>query len=323
MFILKFLQKNLVYSIPVFIIAGIFYGNFFDSEILKLAILPCTFLIVYPMMVNLNLQKIFQKGNTKLQIVAQIINFGFIPFLGLLITKIFFANSPFIILGLLLISLLPTSGMTIPLTGFTKGNMPEAVKMTIIGLILGSILTPFYLQVLAKTTVNIPFLKIFKQIIIVIFLPMILGYVTQKILILKYGLKKYQQKIKKEFLPISIFGVLSIVFIAVAIKSKVIINNPTLLLKYIFPLMLFYISGFLLSTIIGKYFFNRSDGIALVYGTAMRNLSIALAIAMTAFGKDGSEIALIVVLAYIIQVQFGVWYAKFLNKKDTDKHKCD
>ncbi|MBE9067655.1 arsenic resistance protein, partial [Leptolyngbya cf. ectocarpi LEGE 11479] len=51
------------------------------------------------------------------------------------------------------------------------------------------------------------------------------------------------------------------------------------------------------------------------YGTVMRNLSIALAIAMTAFGKEqGAEIALIIAMAYIIQVQAAAWYVRFSDR---------
>ncbi|MDJ0708298.1 MAG: hypothetical protein QNJ46_33930 [Leptolyngbyaceae cyanobacterium MO_188.B28] len=47
----------------------------------------------------------------------------------------------------------------------------------------------------------------------------------------------------------------------------------------------------------------------------MRNLSIASAIVMTAFGKEqSSEIALIIAMAYIIQVQAAAWYVKFTDK---------
>jgi predicted Na+-dependent transporter len=47
----------------------------------------------------------------------------------------------------------------------------------------------------------------------------------------------------------------------------------------------------------------------------MRNLSIALAIAITVFGSEkGSEIALIIAMAYIIQVQSAAWYVKLTDK---------
>lgn len=47
-------------------------------------------------------------------------------------------------LGLLLAALLPTSGMTISWTGFAKGNLEAAVQLTVVGLVLGSIASPFY-----------------------------------------------------------------------------------------------------------------------------------------------------------------------------------
>ena len=47
---------------------------------------------------------------------------------------------------------------------------------------------------------------------------------------------------------------------------------------------------------------------------AVRNLSIALAVAINAFGTKGSDAALVVALAYIIQVQSAAWYVKFTSR---------
>ncbi|MEA5451884.1 hypothetical protein VB780_25130 [Leptolyngbya sp. CCNP1308] len=47
----------------------------------------------------------------------------------------------------------------------------------------------------------------------------------------------------------------------------------------------------------------------------MRNLSIAIAIDSIAFGsKQGSEIALVIAMAYIIQVQAAAWYVKLTDR---------
>ena len=54
----------------------------------------------------------------------------------------------------------------------------------------------------------------------------------------------------------------------------------------------------------------RGDAIALVYGTVMRNLSIALALAMNVFGGQSAGAALVIALAYILQVQSAAWYVK-------------
>ena len=109
-------------------------------------------------------------------------------------------------------------------------------------------------------------------------------------------------------------GVLGIVFVALALKAHFIADNPGQLVGLIVPLLILYGMNFALSTIIGKTMFNRGNAIALVYGTVMRNLSIALAIAMTAFQEHGSQISLIIALAYIVQVQSAAWYVKFTDR---------
>ena len=312
--IIRKIQKKLIVAIPVIMVAGFFFGLKVNPAFLKQLIIPLTFLMVYPMMVNLQLKKVFEGGDTKVQLVTQILNFTIIPLVAFLIGKIAFPDSPYIALGLLLASLLPTSGMTISWTGMAKGNMAAAVKMTVFGLIIGSILTPIYIKVLMGTVIEIPMAKIFKQIVVVVVLPLVLGNLTQRFMIKRYGFAHYQKDLKKIFPPFSTLGVLGIVFVAMALKANSIASNPGQLITLIIPLVILYGFNFLLSTIIGKYFFNRNNGIALVYGTVMRNLSIALAIAMTAFGKEGSEIALIIALAYIIQVQSAAWYLKFTDR---------
>jgi ACR3 family arsenite efflux pump ArsB len=113
---------------------------------------------------------------------------------------------------------------------------------------------------------------------------------------------------------VATLAVLGIVFVAMALKAQSIINNPLTILSMIFPLILFYLVNFLLTSLIGRLVFPRGDAIALVYGSVMRNLSVALAISMVAFGPAGVEIALIIAVAYVIQVQAAAWYIKLADK---------
>lgn len=313
--ILSTFKENLIWSVPGFMIAGIIFGGLLDASFLKATIVPLTFLMVYPMMINLQIAKVFAGGDFKLQAITQLINFAIVPFFAFGIGKLFFHDSPLILLGLLLTSLLPTSGMTISWTGFAKGNLNAAIKMTVIGLIAGSLATPLYAKFLMGTVVEIPLKDVFQQIIMIVFLPMLLGFVTKKILIATVGESKYNKNLKQKFPVFSTVGVLGIVFVAMALKAKTILGNPLTVLSFFIPLLIIYGGNFLLSTLIGKFFFNREDAIALVYGTVMRNLSIALAIAITVFGSEkGSEIALIIAMGYIIQVQSAAWYVKFTDR---------
>jgi len=307
------ITKNLIIAIPVMMVAGFIFGIIFNSGFLKTLIIPFTFLMVYPMMVNLNIKKVFEGGDFKAQYLTQIINFAIIPFFAYFLGLIFFKDEPYMALGLLLAGLVPTSGMTISWTGFAKGNIAAAVKMTVIGLVLGSLATPFYVKFLMGTTIEIDFFKVIQQIVIIVFLPMIAGFITRQTLVKKHGLKYFKQNIGPKFPALSTIGVIGIVFIAMALKAKGIANSPGTLFYILIPLLIIYAFNFALSSIVGKYFLPREDAIALVYGSVMRNLSIALAIAINAFGKEGTSAALVVAIAYIIQVQSAAWYVKFVD----------
>ncbi len=307
---LALIQKNLVLAIPTVMIAGIICGHFFDMGFLKATVMPLTFLMVYPMMVNLQIEAVLSPKGLKAQMVAQLLNFAVIPFIAYFLAKYFFPEQPLIVLGMLFVALLPTSGMTISWTGFAQGNINAAIQMTVVGLILGSVATPFYAKALMGQSIDIPMMQVFTSILFVVFLPMLAGYLTKLFLRRQYGQGDWQKRIPK----LSTLGVLGIVFVAMALKAKAITTNPAVLIDYLIPLVILYAVNFALSTLVAKLFFNRDDGIAVVYGTVMRNLSVALAIAMTAFGKQGAEIAIIIALAYIIQVQAAAWYVKFSDQ---------
>ncbi|MEO1003285.1 MAG: bile acid:sodium symporter [Cyanobacteria bacterium J06638_7] len=308
------LQKRLVWAVPAAMVLGLLWGALLPAGWLVSLVIPLTFLMVYPMLVDLRLPLLFGGRDLRLQLTAQAINFLVIPFVAYLIGRWFFPSQPLVALGLLLAALLPTSGMTISWTGFANGNLEAAVRMTVVGLVLGSLATPFYAKALLGAVVEVPMAKVFQQILIIVFLPLLLGQLTRVLLIARRGEDHYRKVLRPRFPPFSTLGVIGIVFVAMALKADLIVGQPLLLVRMLIPLLLLYAINFVLSTLVGQRLFPRGDGIALVYGTVMRNLSIALALAMTAFGKEGSEIALIIALAYIVQVQAAAWYVKFSDR---------
>ena len=308
------LNKNLVYAIPLAILAGLVAGKLMPASAvpgMKQLIMPFTFLMVYPMMVTLNIQHLKQGLELRLQAMALAINFAIIPFGAFVLGKLFFPDQPYMALGLLLASLLPTSGMTISWTGFAKGNMGAAINMTVIGLTMGSLATPFYVNWLMGARVAVDVFRVFQQIFLIVFLPMALGYASRQLLLKRYGMAEFKGRLAPRFPALSTLGVLGIVFVAMVLKAGTIMERPEGLLMIFIPLVILYLANFCLSTLVGRRFFLRGDAIALVYGTVMRNLSIALAIAINAFGPAGADAALVIALAYIIQVQSAAWYVRF------------
>ncbi|MCG8684664.1 MAG: bile acid:sodium symporter, partial [Desulfobacterales bacterium] len=59
------MTKNLIITIPAMMISGFLFGIFFNADFLKTLIIPFTILMVYPMMVNLNFQKVLEGGDLK------------------------------------------------------------------------------------------------------------------------------------------------------------------------------------------------------------------------------------------------------------------
>lgn len=311
---LMWAQKNLVWSIPAAMLAGLLFGVAADPAFLRAAILPLTFLMVYPMMVSLDLRQLLGRGGSGLQATTLAINFALLPAIGYGAGLLFFPEQPMLRLALLLTALLPTSGMTISWTGFAKGNVPAAVKMTVLGLVAGSLLAPLYLKGLLGAVVEIPVLQVFAQIALIVFLPLALGHLTRRRLVARHGEAAFKQRLAPRFPPFSTLGVLGIVFVSMALKSRDLLAQPAMLPGLLLPLLAVYALNFALSTLIGKVFFRRGDAIALVYGTVMRNLSIALAIAMGVFGARGAETALRIALAYIVQVQAAAWYVRLTDR---------
>lgn len=311
---LKKLNQNLILAIPAAMLLGLVYGSVAPVAWLKMLIVPLTFLMVYPMMVSLKLKKVLEGGDVRVQTLALAINFLVIPFVAFGLGKLFLADRPFLALGLLLAALLPTSGMTISWTGFAKGNLGAAVKLTVVGLLLGSLATPFYVKALMGAEIPIDLAAVFVQIIVIVLLPMLAGHFTHVWLARRHGQEAFQKSWAPRFPPLSTLGVLGIAFVAIALQARGLIAQPAVLLELLPPLLLLYAINFLVSTLIARATLARGDAIALVYGTVMRNLSIALALAINVFGVEGAETALLIALAYVVQIQSAAWYVKVTDR---------
>lgn len=307
------LSNRLTIAIPISLLLGLLYGISFNPDSLKQLVLPLTFVMVYPMMINLNWEKLLKGKDLKVMAVAQGVNFVLVPTIAILLSTVFFRNNPYMALGLYLSSLFPTSGMTITWTGLSKGNVEAAIKLTLVGLTLGSLLAPFYLRFAMGKVIPVDMVEIFKHILVIIIIPLALGFMTKSALLNLFGEQVFKQKIAKKLPPISTLGVLGIVFVAMAVKSKSIVSNPFQLAYALLPVLLLYLLNVLVATLIARKFFNYEDAVSIVFGTVARNLSIALALAINAFGVKGSDAALVISAAFIIQAQTMAWYSKLTS----------
>lgn len=304
-------SKKLVWVIPVFLVLGFMTGLYVDTSFLKNYILLFTFFMIYPTMIGFKMKEAIDLSHIRVVLGTSIINFILVPIIAIIFGKIFLSDNPQMFAGIIMISLFPTSGMTISWTMLSKGNVAAAIKVTAVSLLMGSFLAPVYLYYILGTLVEIDIIETFLTIIQIVILPMILGVATYKLMLKKITLEQFNKNVKPLLPPLSVWPMLFIIFTSISMKAKAIANQPEIILTSILLLVLFYVINFMLSTFIVRKFYNRFDGYALVYGTVMRNLSIALGLAIASFGPDT---ALIVTLAFIIQVQGAAWYGKLSAK---------
>ncbi len=308
---LRWIKRNLVLSILISMTIGFLIGLFIDTSFLRSGVSFLTFFMVYPMMVTLNYGSLLEKGNLRLQLITQLVNFIYLPILAYLFGIVFFPDEIYLRLAILLIALLPTSGMTVSWTVMANGNVKEAIRMIVVGLFLGGLLSPFYISFFLGTSIALPLGDIIVQIILVIFIPMLLGFMTQMVLKKRYGETVFVKSIKPKFPLFSTFFVVVLIALVMSLRARMLFEHPLILARILVPVVLGYLVMIVSLHILGRWLFNDSDRIAFVNGTMVRSLSLALAIALSVFSDLGPEIALVIAMAYIVQVQLAAWYTKF------------
>jgi len=313
------LSKRLVVLIPLSMVLGLLVGALFDMTALKWLVLPLTMLMVYPMLVNFRPADALTLRNGRAVGLTMALNFIAWPLLTWVLARLFFAEEPGLFVGLLLVGIFPTSGMTISWTGFAKGNVAAAIQMTVIGLLAAAILAPLYLLGLAGAVVEVDAWAVARTVALVIFVPMVAGILTRHVLVRRFGQQEYKSRVAPIFPGLSTMGVMAIVFLAIGLKAPMILADPALLLRVAVPLLIFYAIAFAFSTLTARTLLCRGNAVAAVYGSVMRNLSIALGIAIASFGP---EAALVLAAAYIVQVQGAAWYVRLAEPAFASAEEC-
>ena len=310
---LKSIQQNLIYVVVGSLAAGLVVGQFMGSGAqsrLRMAVVPVLFVMIYPMMINIDLREILSVREHVSPVGASlVVNFGIAPLVAVGLARLFFSGAPAYAIGLYLIALIPTSGMTAAWTGLAGGDLEAALVAIAVNLVAAVFVLPVYLSALVGGDVGFDPNALYRQLAIVVAIPMVAGNLTRRLLLRRYGEAGFK-RLKPTFGGVSSFGVMLIVFIAMAIRSEHILADPIASVVTIVPLVVFYAIVLAIGAGIGRLLLSESQSVALVYATSMRNLSIALAIA-AAPGFPPAESVLPIALAYLVQPPLGAVYMQY------------
>lgn len=301
-------SQNVALVVPATLAAGLAVGLLAGTTPLGAWVLPVTVLMIYPVMIGFRLRELLNLSHGRLLLVSLVLNFVLNPLLAWTFGTAFLLRAPELFAGLALVSLFPTSNMTIAFTMLAKGHVPAAVKLTTTGLVLGALLAPWYLLLMVGKYVPVDVGLTLRTVTVVVALPLALGLLTYGFLLRRYGEEAFKQRIKPYLPAASAWGMIFLIFTSVSTNAARLAANLDLVAVALAVIACFYALNYLLSILIGRALFSPEEAVALVFGTALRNLSISLGLAATAFGPDA---ALAVALGFLIQQQAAAWFIRF------------
>ncbi len=344
--LINHIQKNLFQWIVTVIILGLFQVSINKGiEFTPLICLLAAFIMIYPSLVPLSFGKLKKiTENYQLIFISILLNFILAPFFAWLLGYFFLKEYPVLWLGLFLISILPGGGMVTTWALRSKSDMPATVSIIIFNLLLAILIVPWGLtkviDYLNLETVNaskqcsietislgvlscgggeINYQTVAISMLFIIVIPLILAYFTQ------FFLKKNSQysKIQNFFGKISNLGLLIVLYFLMSLKNNAIIfDSPFLITKILFPLILFYLLNWIAIWIIHKRYFFNSKGRALVWGSYLKYITLALGLAISLIYQNESLslIVIVIVLSYFIQIPTAFWLADYWRQSNKEKH---
>lgn len=310
---LRKLKSNLLYVVLISLVTGLLFGQVVGTDtkgLLQAAVVPILFLMIYPMMINIDLQEVINvRKHAKAVGLTLFVNFGLSPLLAVGLAQVFFGGDAEYAIGLYFIALIPTSGMTAAWTGLAGGDLETALVAMAVNLLAAVAILPAYLSVLMPASVGFDPTALYQQLAQVVIVPMIAGNLTRRGLLRRYGPDGFK-RLKPTFGGLSSLGVMLIVFVAMALRSTQILADPFASAITVVPLVGFYVGILLAGSVLGRVLLDTERAIALVYATSMRNLSIALAIVVAADTVPAAAV-LPIALAYVIQPPLGAVYVHY------------
>ena len=307
------IKSNLIYVVVASLAAGLVVGQFAGASfkgLLQSAVVPVLFLMIYPMMINIDLREVVNvRSHARVVALSLLVNFGVAPLLAVGLARLFFDGSVGYAVGLYFIALIPTSGMTAAWTGLADGDLESALVAMAVNLLAAVAILPAYLSMLVPASVAFDPTALYQQLAQVVAIPMIAGNLTRRVLLRRYGSDGFK-RLKPTFGGLSSVGVMFIVFIAMTMRSQSILADPVASASTIVPLVIFYAVILAVGAGLGRALLDTERGVALVYATSMRNLSIAVAVVVAADSVP-AEAVLPIALAYILQPPLGAVYMHY------------
>jgi arsenite transporter len=331
-----FFERYLTVWVGVCIIVGVVIGQLtgdsikilsdFNIATVNIPVAILVWLMIYPMMVQIDFSSISKAGaNPKGLALTLVINWLIKPFTMAFFAWIFFDKiyaaylTPELaqeyIAGAILLGAAPCTAMVFVWSYLTDGDPAYTlVQVAINDLVLLVAFIPIVTFLLGVSNIEIPFDALFSSVLIFVVLPLVAGFISNRVLIKFKGEQWFKTVFLPALKPISILALLSTLILLFAFQGEKIIASPRDILLIAIPLILQTYLIFFLAWYIarGMKLPHRICSPASMIG-ASNFFELAVAVAIALFGLD-SGAALVTVVGVLIEVPVMLSLVKLSNK---------
>jgi ACR3 family arsenite transporter len=298
------LGVGLGYAVPG--IADLLNAVTFNGTSLPIAV--GLFVMIYPIMAEIDYGRIPKVTRTARKEIGLTLTFNWLiaPFVMYGLAVFFLGGHPEFVTGLVIVGIAPCIAMVLVWNELAAGNQEMcAVCVGVNSLLQIVLFVPYafvFLTVLRGTSVDVSIGLIAQTVLVFLGLPLLLGYLTQKVAFRTVGEAAYYDRIVPRIGPLGLLGLLFTVVVMFALKGEYIVENPEQIALIAVPLFVFFAGMWALaygaSAALG---FDYTESISVAFTASSNNFELAIAVAVAVFGI-GSNVALATVVGPLIEV---------------------
>jgi ACR3 family arsenite transporter len=266
------------------------------------------FVMIYPIMAEIDYDRIPLVTRTARKEIGLTLGFNWLiaPFIMYGLAVLFLGGHPQFITGLILVGIAPCIAMVLVWNELAAGNQEMcAVCVGVNSLLQIALFVPYaflFLTILSGTGINVDMALVAQMVAVFLGLPLLLGYLTQKVAFRTVGRESYYEQFIPRISPLGLLGLLFTVVVMFALKGEYIVTHPEEILLIATPLFIFFVAMWRLSygasVVLG---FDYTESISVAFTSASNNFELAIAVAVAVFGI-GSNVALATVVGPLIEV---------------------
>ncbi|AOY75055.1 arsenic resistance protein [Clostridium formicaceticum] len=222
--------------------------------------------------------------NAKVLRLSLLINFVWTPLLAFGLSFLFFRNTPDVFIALIMDMVTPCTDWYLVFTGISGGSIALSTSFLPWNLFMQFISIPVAIFLFAGTVVEIQPYIFLESFLRVLLLPFIIAVITRNIIYYIKGQSWFEQNTLGR---IGVFQSLFLMFAIMAMfasQGVILIENLSLVIGLIIPVILFFIINFSVGQLIGRIFrLSYQEGASLIFTILARNAPLALTIAVATF----------------------------------------